>query len=136
MAPAWLFLPTGTPVDRTLGGVVSICSGVHSTAAYQMGQSRAMLDGRFQRVPSRGILLGDVCFGARGFYRRYRGWGLFPMVCCVSRSAGAALLSMRGSTRICCGFGCSVRGWLGYREQTPVRRFLALVILEPPSYVA
>ena len=132
MAPAWLFPAYRTPVDRTLGGgrlSALGCPRRRLPDGAIAGDARR----RFQRVPSRGIFPSDVCLGTRRFCRRHRGWGLFPMVCCVGRSAGAALLSVCGPTRICCGL---VPQYSAGRlpRANPGAPLLELVILEHLSY--
>ena len=134
MAPAWLFLPTGLPWIALWAGVVYLLWG-HARWRLSDGAIAGDDRRRFQRVSSRGVLPCNVRFGTRRYRRRHRGWSLFPRVRCVSRSAGADFLFMCGSTRICCGLAAQYSAGR-LPEANPRASLLALVILEPPSYVA
>ena len=134
MAPAWFFLPTGLPW-------IALWAGDRLSALGRAG--RRPSDGtvagddrrRLQRAPSRGILPCDVRLGARGYCRRHRGWGLFPMVCGAGWFAGTAFLLVCSPVRVCRGLAAQYSAGRIPRAN-PRAPLLALVILEPPSYVA
>ena len=123
-----------TPVDRTLGGGCLFAlgrTGRRPSDGTVAGDDRR----RLQRAPGRGILPCNVRLGTGRYCRRHRGWGLFPMVCGAGRSAGTAFLLVCSPVRVCCGLAAQYSAGRLPRAN-PRAPLLALVILEPPSYVA
>ena len=124
MAPAWLFLPTGLPWIALWAGIVYLLWGALD-GGHQMGQSRAMIDAVSKEYQAEGFSLAMYASALGGIVGGIAGGACFQW--------SAALAGPRGPLFYLCAVQFAfVAAWLlstrlaGYREQTPVRRFLRL----------